>query len=72
MLYAEGRSRFADFIGKTRGVEFLFLVVGTWIAGLDIAVVADRGALWLGAWALAAVLMGLGVRCREPALPAQL
>jgi len=73
LLYAEGRSRFADFIGKTRGVEFFFLAVGTWIAGLGIAAVGDRGALWLGAGALAlaAVLMGLGVRSREPARPHQ-
>ncbi len=68
LLYAEGRNRFVDFIGKTRGVEFFFLAVGTWIAGVGIAAVGDRGALWLGAGALvvAVVLIGLGVRSQEP------
>jgi MFS family permease len=73
LLYAEGRTRFVDFVGKTRGIEFFFLAVGTWIAGLGISAVGDRGALWLGAGALvlAVVLMGLGVRSREPARPRQ-
>lgn len=68
LLYAEGRGRFVDFIGKTRGVEFFFLAVGTWIAGMGISTLGDRSSLWLGAGALAlaVLLMGLGVRSPKP------
>jgi DHA1 family multidrug resistance protein-like MFS transporter len=67
LLYSEGRGRFVDFIGKTRGMEFLFQAVGTFIAGVGIAALGDRGSLWIGAGALglAMVMLSLGVRSRE-------
>ncbi|MBI2951295.1 MFS transporter [bacterium] len=66
LLYAEGRGRFVDFIGKTRGTEFLFQAVGTFIAGVGIASIGDRGTLWAGAGALVAAMGLLAfVRSRE-------
>jgi MFS family permease len=67
LLYSEGRGRFVDFIGKTRGMEFLFQAVGTFIAGVGIASIGDRGSLWIGAGALAAAmgLLTVGVRSQE-------
>ncbi|OGG55635.1 MAG: hypothetical protein A3F84_29205 [Candidatus Handelsmanbacteria bacterium RIFCSPLOWO2_12_FULL_64_10] len=66
LLYAEGRGRFVDFIGKTRGMEFLFQAVGTFIAGVGIASLGDRGTLWAGAGALVAAMGLLAlVRSRE-------
>jgi MFS family permease len=66
LLYAEGRGRFVDFIGKTRGMEFLFQAVGTFIAGVGIASVGDRGTLWAGAGALVLAMGLLGlVRAHE-------
>ncbi len=58
LLYAEGRGRFVDFIGKTRGMEFLFQAVGTFIAGVGIVSIGDRETLWVGVGALV-VAMGL-------------
>lgn len=67
LIFMEGRGRFVDFIGKTRGMEFLFQAVGTFIAGMGIASIGDRGSLWMGAGALglAVVLLSVGVRAPE-------
>ncbi len=77
LLFAEGRSRFADFIGKTRGVEFFFQALGTLLAGLGWVMLGLRGMFWAAAAALvlALLLLGLGVRTtprREPAPGAKL
>ncbi|MEW6753043.1 MAG: MFS transporter [Candidatus Latescibacterota bacterium] len=66
LLYAEGRSRFADYIGKTRGMEFLFQALGTFAAGLGITLIGDRGTLWGAALALGAALLLLGLGVRAP------
>ena len=64
LLYAQGRTRFAGFIGKTRGAESLFQAGGVLLAGLGLAVVGTGGMLWTGAAAvgLGTVLLGVGVR----------
>ena len=51
VLYEEHRGRFMDFIGKTRGFEFLFQAAGTLLAGLTFAGLTFGGAtvLALGA-----------------------
>ena len=71
LLYAEGRSRFAGFIGKTRGAESLFQAVGTFLAGVGILFIGTSGALWAGGAAVAvgAVLLGLGVHSRPELAP---
>jgi len=69
LLYAETRTRFADFIGKTRGAEALFQAVGTFVAGMGIAMVGAGGAMWLAGASLGAgaVLLALGVRAGRAA-----
>lgn len=64
LLYREGRSRFAGFIGRTRGAESLFQALGVFLAGAGLVVLGDRGMLWAGAVAvgLGVVVLGLGVR----------
>lgn len=64
LLYAQGRTRFAGFIGKTRGAESLFQAGGVFLSGLGLAVVGEGGMLWTGAAALVVgmVLLGVGVR----------
>lgn len=71
LLYAEGRTRFADFIGKTRGVEFFFQALGTLFAGLGLALVGEGGMLWAGAGALGVALLLLGFGVRGSARPTE-
>ena len=54
-LYEEHRGRFMDFMGKTRGIEFLFQAGGTLLAGAAISTLGTRGDL-----ALAGTLMAVG------------
>jgi len=54
VLYEERPDRFREFLGKTRGIEFLCQGGGTLIAGALFVVIGTRGNLWLGA-ALVAV-----------------
>lgn len=37
LLYVENQGRFRDFLGKTRGLEYLCLAVGTVLAGISMA-----------------------------------
>ena len=64
LLYAQGRTRFAGFIGKTRGAESLFQAGGVFLSGVGLAVVGEGGMLWTGATALVIgmVLLAVGVR----------
>lgn len=64
LLYREGRHRFAGFIGKTRGAESLFQAAGTFLAGVGLVMLGERGMLWVGAAAVGVgvVVLGLGVR----------
>lgn len=66
LLYEENRGRFMDFVGKTRGMEFLFQAAGTLVAGVGMAMVGDRGSFWTGGIALgfALILLSVGVRGR--------
>jgi MFS family permease len=49
ILYEESRGRFMDFMGKTRGFEFLFQGGGTIICGLTLAALKPAGNLALAA-----------------------
>lgn len=53
ILYEEHRGRFRDFLGKTRGWEFLFQGTGTLIAGATFAALGTGGNLRLAAGMLA-------------------
>ncbi|MBI4532031.1 MAG: MFS transporter, partial [Candidatus Latescibacteria bacterium] len=66
LLYEENRGRFMDFIGKTRGMEFLFQAAGTLVAGIGMAFVGERGSFWVGGVTLgiALIFLSLGVRGR--------
>ncbi len=55
ILYEESRGRFMDFMGKTRGMEFLFMAAGTLVAGKLFITWGTAGNLWL-----AAGLLGMG------------
>ncbi len=44
VLYEEHRGRFMDFIGKTRGFEFLFQAAGTLVSGVTFAGITLAGA----------------------------
>ncbi len=54
VLYEEQRDRFMDFMGKTRGMEFMFQAVGTLISGATIVWLGTGGNLRLAAALLAA------------------
>jgi len=49
ILYEESRGRFMDFMGKTRGCEFLFQGAGTLICGLTFAALGAGSNLLLAA-----------------------
>ena len=49
VLYEESRSRFMDFLGKTRGMEFLFMAAGTLLAGWLFTTWGTHGNLWAAA-----------------------
>ncbi|MBN1460038.1 MAG: MFS transporter [Armatimonadetes bacterium] len=53
ILYEESRGRFMDFMGKTRGMEFLFQAAGTLLAGTLFVTIGTGGNLRLGAVMLA-------------------
>jgi len=53
ILYEESRGRFMDFMGKTRGMEFLFQAAGTLLAGTLFVTIGTGGNLRLGAAMLA-------------------
>lgn len=55
VLYEEGQRRFLDFMGKTRGMEFIFQAGGTLLAGSVIATLGTTGNL-----TLAGALMAVG------------
>jgi MFS family permease len=55
ILYEESRGRFMDFMGKTRGMEYLCTAAGTLVTGLTFATLGTGGNL-----RLAAVLLGVG------------
>jgi MFS family permease len=58
VLYEESRGRFMDFIGKTRGVEFLFQGAGTLVSGALFVALGTGGNL-----RLAAVMLAAGCLC---------
>ena len=53
LLYEDNRNKFMDFLGKTRGIEFLFQAGGTLIALVTVASLGYSGNLWLAGAALA-------------------
>ena len=53
VLYEEHRGRFRDFIGKTRGMEFLFQGAGTLISGITFVLLGTGGNLRLAGGMLA-------------------
>ncbi|MCJ7750713.1 MAG: MFS transporter [Armatimonadetes bacterium] len=55
VLYEQGQRRFLDFMGKTRGMEFIFQAGGTLLAGSVIATLGTTGNL-----TLAGALMAVG------------
>jgi MFS family permease len=55
ILYEESRGRFMDFMGKTRGMEYLCTGAGTMVTGLTFATLGTGGNL-----RLAAVMLGVG------------
>lgn len=64
VLYEEHRGRFMDFIGKTRGFEFLFQAAGTLVSGVTFAGITIAGATVLalgttGNLRLAAILLAV-------------
>jgi MFS family permease len=65
VLYEEHRDRFMDFMGKTRGMEFLFQAAGTLISGVTIAWLGTGGNLRLAGWLLAAASVVFWVFFRE-------
>ena len=67
ILYEEHRGRFRDFLGKTRGWEFLFQGTGTLIAGATFAAIGTGGNLRLAGGMLAvAFVMFLSVFRERP------
>ncbi|MBI2190398.1 MAG: MFS transporter [Planctomycetes bacterium] len=76
LLFAEDRARFRDFIGRTRGVEFLFQAGGTFLAGVTMGGIAlggvqrlalgNGGSLLLAAllFVTAGILLAVGIRRR--------
>ncbi len=63
LIYEENRSKFMNFIGKTRGMEFLFQATGTTIAGASFVVLGTSKNIWLAGGlvfvALIALVLGL-------------
>jgi len=53
LLYEDNRSKFMDFLGKTRGMEFLFQAGGTLIALVTVASLGYSGNLWIAGAGLA-------------------
>lgn len=86
LLYDENRPRFLDFIGRTRGFEYLFQGVGSIVAGVLLASLAVRsengayavslglaGILVLAAWGVFAFrYREAGRRSSDPAQPGSL
>jgi len=47
LLYEDSRSRFMDFLGKTRGMEFLFQAGGTFLAGATAVSLGYKKNMWI-------------------------
>jgi predicted MFS family arabinose efflux permease len=67
VLYEESRGRFMDFLGKTRGMEFLFMAAGTLLAGWFFTTWGTHGNLWAGALMLGAGFLLFWLLFRERA-----
>jgi len=52
LLYEDSRSRFMDFLGKTRGMEFLFQAGGTLFAGATAVSLGYKKNMWVAGAAL--------------------
>ncbi len=65
ILYEESRGRFMAYMGRTRGLEFLFQGAGTLITGLTVAWIGTGGNLRLAAYLLAAGFAVFWVFFRE-------
>ncbi|MGQ9609379.1 MAG: MFS transporter [bacterium] len=61
LIYEENRSKFMNFIGKTRGMEFLFQATGTTIAGASFIVLGTGRNLWLAGILVFIALMFLAL-----------
>ncbi len=63
-LYEENRGRFMDFLGKTRGMEFLFQATGTVIVGLSFAALGSRKNLLIASafTGFALIFLSLGLK----------
>ena len=62
LLYEDSRSRFMDFLGKTRGMEFLFQAAGTFLAGATAVSLGYKKNMWIAGGAmLAAWLLFAGI-----------
>ena len=57
ILYEESRGRFMDFLGKTRGFEYIFQGVGTVVPGVTIAVLGTGGNLLLAGAVMAVTFL---------------
>jgi predicted MFS family arabinose efflux permease len=66
VLYEEGQRRFLDFMGKTRGMEFIFQAGGVLLAGALIATLGTGGNLQLAAGLMLAGLVVFWAIYREP------
>jgi MFS family permease len=69
LLYVEDKGRFRDTIGKTRGLEYLFLAGGTALAGVSMRFWGNGSSLVLGGLILlvAGGLLQIGLRDRPAA-----
>ena len=67
VLYEESRGRFMDFMGKTRGMEYLFMAAGTLLAGKLFITWGTHGNLWAAAAMLAAGFLLFWLLFREGA-----
>ncbi len=67
LIYEENRSKFMNFIGKTRGMEFLFQAAGTTIAGASFVVLGTGRNLWLagGLVFIALIFLALGLQVKS-------
>ncbi len=71
ILYEESRGQFMNFIGKTRGFEFLFQAAGTVISGVTFTTLGTGGNLLLAAGLTACAFFVFWIIFRERWIPHQ-
>ncbi|MBM3240783.1 MFS transporter [Candidatus Poribacteria bacterium] len=65
LLYEDNRSKFMDFLGKTRGIEFLFQAGGTLVALFTLTSLGYSGNLWIAGAGLACACFLFAFSYRE-------